>query len=134
MKDGGETARFANPAGERVADLSVLAGANIFTVNVVDDEDDGLCDGAHCSLREAINAANDNTGFTDTIEFDIPGDGPHRIRPESALPEITDPVVIDGTTEPNFAGSPIVVIDGRNAGDAHGFFILPAATAPYVAW
>jgi titin len=70
---------------------------------------------AHCSLREAINAAN-AFAVTDTIEFDIAGGGPHTISPGSAMPAITDPVTIDGTSEPNFAGSPIVELDGSGAG------------------
>lgn len=36
---------------------------------------------------------------TDTIGFNISGVGPHTIRPTSALPNITDPVVIDGYTQ-----------------------------------
>ena len=35
----------------------------------------------------------------DRIEFNIPGSGPHTIQVTSALPEITDPVVIDGYTQ-----------------------------------
>ena len=49
------------------------------------------------SLRQAILNANANPGL-DTITFDIPGAGVHTISPASALPAITDPVVIDGYT------------------------------------
>ncbi len=51
------------------------------------------------SLRQAIDDANASSG-TDSVYFDIPGDGPHTIRPTSALPAVTDTVVIDGYTEP----------------------------------
>ena len=51
------------------------------------------------SLRQAILDANANAG-TDLINFSIPGPGPHTIQPASALPIITDPVVIDGYTQP----------------------------------
>jgi hypothetical protein len=51
------------------------------------------------SLRAAILAANQTTG-RDEIDFDLPGQGPHTIRPTSPLPQITDPVVIDGYTQP----------------------------------
>ena len=34
----------------------------VLTVNSADNVDDGACDAAHCSLREAINAVNANTG------------------------------------------------------------------------
>lgn len=86
-----------------------------FTVNSTDDVDDSTCDGTHCSLREAINAANANAGL-DTIAFDISGSGPHSIAPTSALPLITDPVVIDGATEPDFTGTPVIELNGTNAG------------------
>ncbi|MGB7345432.1 MAG: hypothetical protein WBD20_14555, partial [Pirellulaceae bacterium] len=67
------------------------------------------------SLRQAITDANSVAG-TDYIAFDIPGAGPHTIQPLSALPTISQSVVLDATTEPDFAGSPVVEIDGTNAG------------------
>lgn len=78
---------------------SVAASATTFTVNSTADLGDGVCDATECTLREAITAANANPG-TDTIAFNIPGAGPHTIQPTSALPTITDPVVIDAYTEP----------------------------------
>jgi CSLREA domain-containing protein len=86
-----------------------------YTVNSTGDPGVGTCDATECTLREAIAAANANAG-TDTIEFNIPGAGPHTIRPGSALPTITDPVIIDGTSEPDFTGTPIIELDGTNAG------------------
>ena len=71
------------------------------------------------SLREAIAATN-NTAGTDTINFDIAGAGPHTISLVSALPAIIDAVIIDGTTNPDFAGTPIIVLDGSGAGIAAG--------------
>ena len=41
-----------------------------FTVNSTNDVDDGNCDTTHCSLREAINAANVATS-SDAIAFNI---------------------------------------------------------------
>ena len=58
------------------------------------------------SLRQAILDANTNAG-ADTITFAI-GTGPQTISPLSPLPTITDPVTIDGTTQPGFSGSPII--------------------------
>ena len=49
-----------------LAPVSAHAQAVTFTVNSTADTDDGTCDFAHCSLREAINAANANAGL-DTI-------------------------------------------------------------------
>jgi CSLREA domain-containing protein len=97
----------------------------VFAVNSADDIDDAMCDVTHCSFREALNAANANPGI-DMIGFSIPGAGPHTIRPASALPTITDPVVIDGTTEPDFAGTPIVELDGSSAGSVQGLDITAA--------
>jgi YVTN family beta-propeller protein len=51
------------------------------------------------SLRQAIIDANTNIG-NDVIGFNIPGTGgTHTIQPLSALPVITDPVIIDGFTQ-----------------------------------
>lgn len=77
----------------------IVAQASVFSVNSTNDADDGQCDSVHCSLREAINAANTSVGI-DTIAFNIPGSGPHTIQPASTLPTITDPVIIDGYTQP----------------------------------
>jgi len=87
-----------------------VEGPCVFVVNARDDLDDGECDAAHCSLREAIHAANDLRGVEggaggpedpgpDRIEFAIPGDPPYVIIPDSPLPEILDAIVIDGTMQ-----------------------------------
>ncbi|MBI2269500.1 MAG: CSLREA domain-containing protein, partial [Bacteroidetes bacterium] len=60
-----------------------------YTVNSANDVDDGTCDGTHCSLREAINAANLNAGF-DVINFNLGAAGPYTINLGSALPALTD--------------------------------------------
>ncbi len=52
------------------------------------------------SLRQAITDANANPG-ADTISFAISGNGVHTITPLSPLPEITDQIAIDGTTQVN---------------------------------
>jgi hypothetical protein len=51
------------------------------------------------SLAQAITAANVLPG-RDNIVFTIPGAGVHVIDASTALPEITDPVIIDGYTQP----------------------------------
>ncbi len=68
------------------------------------------------SLYEAILNANANVGVTDTITFNIPGGGPHVISLTGALPAITDTVIIDGATDPDYAGDPIIRLDGSSAG------------------
>ncbi|MGQ0431636.1 MAG: CSLREA domain-containing protein [Microthrixaceae bacterium] len=86
------------------------APAATFTVNTVDDVDDGTCDGTHCSLREAINAAN-ATVAEDAVHFDLSGPAPHVIQPTSGVFAYR-PVTIDGTTQPGHAGTPVVQLDG----------------------
>ncbi len=112
--------------------LAVAAPAPVaaqirLTVNSEDDTDDGLCDAGHCSLREAMDSANALAG-TDTIAFDIPGAGTFRdILPGSALPAITDPVVIDGTTQPEFSGEPVIRIDGSAKGSGGDGLVVGGA-------
>src|SRR5947207_10629491 len=63
------------------------------------------------SLRQAITDANADA-IADTISFSIPGSGVHTITPTSALPLITNPLTIDGSTQPGFAGTPLFEITG----------------------
>jgi hypothetical protein len=70
---------------------AVSGQARIPVVTTLDDGDG--------SLRRAIITANWSPGV-DTIVFNIPGPGPHSIRPATVLPMITDPVVIDGYSQP----------------------------------
>lgn len=79
---------------------------------------DGTCatSGGNCTLRAAIEEANATSGAI-TIRFDITGSGPHTIQPNSALPAVTpDPITFDGASEPDYNGSPVIEIDGSNAG------------------
>ncbi len=88
----------------------------IWVVNTTDDSVDGVCNAAHCSLGDAIEAANGNAG-PDSIVFNIPGAGPHLIQQMAApLPEITDPeLVINGTSQAgNFPMDGQIVIDGSS--------------------
>jgi hypothetical protein len=64
------------------------------------------------SLRKAIIDANANPGM-DTIDFNIPGAGVHTISLVSLLPTITDPVVIDGYTQPGASANTLA--NGDNA-------------------
>ncbi len=88
------------------------AGAPTFSVtNTADHTDLFGCTVADCTLREAIDRANTTTG-KDTIDFQIAGAPPFTIQPASALPTITERVIVDAgcPTTPN------VVIDGSGAG------------------
>ncbi len=93
-------------------------------VNTTDDADDGSCDAAHCSLREAIDAAND--GVARVVEFSIPTTDPGfdgtvwTIRPPAVLPTITAGIEIRGRTQADNRGNtntqgPEIVLDGSSA-------------------
>jgi len=84
--------------------------AMTFTVNTTADNVAG-------SLRFAITQANALPGM-DTINFSI--------GPASPLPTITEAVTIDGTTQPNFSGNPIIELNGTAASGKDG--LLLAAT------
>jgi hypothetical protein len=84
---------------------SVGARAATFTVTTTDDSGPG-------TLRQAILDANVDSD-PDVIAFAI-GSGAQTIAPTTALPEITQPVDVDGTTQPGFAGTPLIEIDGTN--------------------
>ncbi len=88
--------------------LTVIAPS--FVVNTTAD-DFGFYNGT-TSLREAITFANDHPGPT-TITFALPA-GSTTIHLLSPLPEITNPVVIDGTSQPGFAGTPLVDLTGQS--------------------
>ncbi len=74
------------------------AAAATFVVNAADDVNDGSCDATHCSLREAMLAAQ--TAGPHVIVFNISGAGVHTITATSTLPSITDSVTIDGFSQP----------------------------------
>jgi hypothetical protein len=77
------------------------------------------------SLWEAILDANANAGSA-IVSFTI-GCGVQPISPSPALPIITGPVTIDGTTQPGFAGTPIIELNGSSAGAGeNGLNVRPA--------
>src|SRR5437762_12706880 len=92
--------RLRRPSIEALEERSLLA-----TITVTGTGDTIAKDGV-VTLREAITAANTNTdpsGDTtpgdsglDTIAFSIPGAGARTINLTSALPTLTDPIIIDG--------------------------------------
>ncbi len=95
----------ARPRMELLEDRVLLSTFTVLNTN----------DGGADSLRQAILDSNASVGVADTIAFNIPGAGVHTIRPLTALPTITDPVTIDGTTQPGSGGRPAIVLDGSVA-------------------
>jgi hypothetical protein len=74
------------------------------------------------SLRDAIGQANANPGST--IDFNIAPGGVQNIAIQSEL-DVTSPMTIDGTTEPGYSGSPLIVLDGSTAASKiNGMYIV----------
>ena len=129
----------------RSAASSVTPAATTITVDTTSDVVDGTTtsiaallankgpDG-RVSLREAILAV-DNTPGLDTITFNIGTGGVATIKPTSSLPPITGPVVIDGTTQPGYTGTPIIELDGSLAGaGVNGLTITAGNSYRAAAW
>lgn len=127
----GNTSEFSCFAGQceggtgGLASLVEAMGLECITpivVNIDTDEEDTspgneICDvnlstpGLQCSLRAAIDTANNKAGF-DLIRFDIPSGGVKTISPASELPPITDKVTIDATSQPGYSGTPVIQVQG----------------------
>ena len=129
--------------------------ATTFTVNRTDDAQDGeiiddLCDvdtaveGNQCTLRAAIQEANstaNDVAGPDAINFNLPddpnvaGNEVKTISPSTPLPNLTDPVIIDGYSQPgsstsDSSGSNAIVkieLSGANAGAAATGLTITAA-------
>jgi PEP-CTERM motif len=93
------------------------------------------------SLASAIEMANADSG-PDVIDFNLLG--PVTITLFSPLPEITDTLTIDGSSEPGYAGTPLITIDTSNlltpgvaftvapgvSATIEAISVIPAAAAP----
>lgn len=98
----GQTRTVALTSKSRATGGSEIVPQAVFTVT-------NTSDGGVGSLRQAILNANSQAG-SDTISFNIPGSGIRTITLQSPLPVVTESLVIDGTTQPGFAGSPVVAL------------------------
>jgi hypothetical protein len=99
--------------------LILLSHASIYakTITVTGTGDSLAVDGL-VTLREAIGAANTNAPVgdapagdagLDVINFNIAGGGVKTISPTSALPGITEPITIDGYTQPGAKANTLAV-------------------------
>jgi CSLREA domain-containing protein len=99
------------PQGE-ACDIGAFEVAliNVFSVTNTNDSGAG-------SLRQAIldaNAMPNSANRPDEIHFSIRSEGVQTITPASALPAITDPVVIDGYTQPGASSNTLATGDNAN--------------------
>jgi parallel beta-helix repeat protein len=108
--------RIAAAMACAIATLAVApaARAAVYVVSNVNDSGAG-------SLRKAIDDAN-AAATPDVIRFLING-ASKTIKPATPLPAIWHPVVIDGTQQPGYAGSPIVELDGSLLASGSGLVL-----------
>lgn len=98
----------SNEGNNTTTDTYTVSGAFI----VINTNDSGVG-----SLRQAmLNANAAPGGTTPEIFFAIPGTAPFTINLLSGLPTMTRAVVIDGSTQSGWAGTPVVGINGTAAG------------------
>ena len=108
--------RFSSALAAIAMAAAVRAPAATFTVTNTNDSGAG-------SLRQAILDANAAAG-PDTIVFAIPGSGVHTIAPTSGLPTVSQPTTLDATTQPGYAGAPLIEVDFSGAtGTFYGLLI-----------
>ena len=117
----GVIAVFAATAPTGPGTNTARAGGPVVTT--ADDPTPNGCKPGDCSVREALLDASGGQ----TISFNIPGAGPHVIKPTSVLPGLVDSVSIDGYTQPGASpntatawqtgnASMRIVLDGSLAG------------------
>lgn len=87
-------------------------------------------DAGPATLRAAIDLANADSA-PDIIDFSIDS-GAQTIALQSPLPDVTQPVKIDGTTQPGFSGTPLIEIDGTAAGAGYSGLALIGHTGTTV--
>jgi hypothetical protein len=71
------------------------------------------------SLRQAILDVNAQAGPQPVgIHFNITGAGVQTISPTTPLPSLAQPTILDGATQPGYTGTPLIELNGSNAGAA----------------
>jgi hypothetical protein len=99
------------------AAMEGLEARRMLTVVTVDSRLDTVAADGVTTLREAILYTNTMAG-PDEIRFNVAGGDLVKIDVTSPMPPVTDPVLIDGRTQPGFAGKPIVQLLQIRAGEA----------------
>ena len=107
--DGRDSFTYKASDGALESNVATVNITHMLYVRNADDAGEG-------SLRWAVDNANSHVGL-DTIRFAIGAGGPQTIQMSSPMSSIVDPVRIDGTSQPGFAGAPIVTLDAAGVGD-----------------
>ena len=96
-------------------DVSGNSSSCTFTIRIVPQTivASSTADSGPGTLRQALLDANAAEG-NNTIKFAFRGVPPYVIHLLSPLPQISDPVVIDGWSQIQFQGQPVIEIDGTN--------------------
>jgi hypothetical protein len=97
---------FTSAAIQPMHAASASTAPGTFVVNTTATGGDGTCDATECTFSEALAAAQAVFGGG-TVAFDVPGPLPISL---PGLVAISDHVTIDGTTQPGYAGDPVVEI------------------------
>lgn len=119
------SAQFTARVGPQFFNFVLAPNQTSLVVNTVSDVGDGVCDAAHCSLRDALMVARANDGVVvtyDEIRFAIPGSGVRTIVLTSPLP-VASWVDIRGYSQPGSSPNtqasgpidavPLIEIDGN---------------------
>jgi hypothetical protein len=124
----GVTSLSLSATSEGAAAVQAVAGITngVFHVTTTADSGPG-------SLRQAILDADADPAGTNTIDFVIPGQGLQTIAPLSPLPLFTTPTLLDGTTQPGFAGTPLIALSGSAAGSSDGLSVTSSVSARGIA-
>ena len=81
------------------------------------------------SLRAAITNSNNTPGLN-TICFNIGNGGAQTITLLQPLPMITNPVIINGTTQHGYSGTPLITIEGIKLLSGSGGIVLGSPGTP----
>ncbi|HTR76168.1 MAG TPA: CSLREA domain-containing protein [Solirubrobacterales bacterium] len=113
--EGWITATATQAGTGAFSDCAPYEVGETLTVDTLEDRTDEDGCATKCSLRDAIEEANDGPAF-DTIDFSAAAEGTIRLT-QGELPAITERVKIDGTSAPEYEGEPVVAIDANSSED-----------------
>jgi hypothetical protein len=107
--------------------LELLEGRTLLTAYSVNSNGDSATGtGTSGTMRYVLTQLDQNGGTSNSISFNLPSNE-LTITPGSALPSITAPVVIDGSTQPNGGSATPVELDGKNAGSSTSGLTIAAS-------